>query len=72
MLANIIAAEVVATIFYTLLGLVLLGVCWKLIEWLSPFSLRQEIEEDQNLAIAVLIGSLFISIAILISAVILS
>ncbi|NND43009.1 MAG: DUF350 domain-containing protein [Silicimonas sp.] len=72
MLANIIAAEVVATIFYTLLGLFLLGVSWKLIEWLSPFSLRQEIEEDQNLAIAVLIGSLFISISILISAVILS
>ncbi|MBT8426027.1 MAG: DUF350 domain-containing protein [Boseongicola sp.] len=72
MLANIIAAEVVATIFYTLLGLLLLGVSWKLIEWLSPFSLRQEIEEDQNLAIAVLIGSLFISISILISAVILS
>ncbi len=72
MFETIVLAEVVATIFYTLLGLVLLGICWKLIEWLSPFSLRREIEEDQNLAIAVLIGSLFISIAILISAVILS
>jgi uncharacterized membrane protein YjfL (UPF0719 family) len=72
MFETIVLAEVVATIFYTLLGLVLLGVCWKLIEWITPFSLRQEIEEDQNLAIAVLIGCLFISVSILISAVILS
>ena len=72
MLESIILAEVIATVFYTILGLVLLGLSWKLVEWLSPFSLRQEIEEDQNLAIAVLIGSLFISISILITAVILS
>ena len=72
MFETIVLAEVVATIFYTLLGLVLLGICWKLIEWITPFSLRQEIEEDQNLAIAVLIGCLFISVAILISAVIIS
>jgi len=65
-------SEVVATIVYTVLGLVLLGISWKLIEWMTPFSLRKEIEEDQNMAIAVLIGSLFISISLLIGAVILS
>lgn len=72
MFETIILAEVVATIFYTVLGLVLLGLCWKVIEWVTPFSLRREIEEDQNLAIAVLIGCLFLSMSILISAVILS
>lgn len=72
MFETIVLGEVVATIFYTILGLVLLGLCWKVIEWITPFSLRQEIEEDQNLAIAVLIGSLFIAMSILISAVILS
>ena len=70
--SEVILAEVVATVFYTVLGLVLLGISWKAIEWISPFSLRKEIEEDQNLAIAVLIGSLFISISVLIGAVILS
>lgn len=70
--SEVILAEVVATVFYTVLGLVLLGISWKVIEWVSPFSLRKEIEEDQNLAIAVLIGSLFISISLLIGAVILS
>lgn len=68
----VLLPEVIATVFYTVLGLVLLGVSWKLIEWMTPFSLRKEIEEDQNLAIAVLIGSLFISVSLLIGAVILS
>ncbi|MEO9822919.1 MAG: DUF350 domain-containing protein [Paracoccaceae bacterium] len=72
MLEGIILSEVLATMFYTIFGLVLLGISWKIIEWCSPFSLRKEIEDDQNLAIAVLIGSLFISIAILISSVIIS
>ena len=72
MLDGILLSEVIATMFYTILGLVLLGVSWKLIEWISPFSLRKEIEDDQNLAIAVLIGSLFISISILIASVIIS
>ncbi len=72
MLDAIHVSEVVATVFYVVLGMVLLGLSWKVIEWLTPFSLRKEIEEDQNMAIAVLIGSLFVSISILIGAVILS
>ena len=69
---EIVLAEVLATVFYVVLGMVMLGISWKAIEWLTPFSLRKEIEDDQNLAIAVLIGSLFISISLLIGAVILS
>ena len=72
MLDGVLLSEVIATIFYTVLGLVLLGISWKIIEIVSPFSLRKEIEDDQNLAIAVLIGSLFISMSILISSVIIS
>ncbi len=72
MMNEIILAEVIATVFYVVLGMVMLGISWKAIEWLTPFSLRKEIEDDQNLAIAVLIGSLFISISLLIGAVILS
>lgn len=72
MLDGVLLSEVIATIFYTILGLVLLGISWKIIEIVSPFSLRKEIEDDQNLAIAVLIGSLFLSMSILISSVILS
>ncbi|MCG6884165.1 MAG: DUF350 domain-containing protein [Silicimonas sp.] len=70
--SEVILPEVVATVVYTVLGLVLLGISWKVIEWLTPFSLRKEIEEDQNLAIAVLIGALFIAVSLIIGAVIIS
>lgn len=70
--ARIEVAEVVSTIFYTGLGLGLFILCWMVIEWLTPFSLRKEIEAEQNLAIAILMGAVFISLAILIAAVILS
>ncbi len=71
-MTEIVVSEAIATVFYVVLGMVMLGISWKAIEWLTPFSLRKEIEDDQNLAIAVLIGSLFISIALVIGAVILS
>ncbi len=72
MFNEIMLAEVVSTAFYTLFGLGLLGLSWFLIEQITPFSLRKEIEDDQNMAVAVLIASLFISLSIIVAAVILS
>ena len=72
MIAGIQLAEVLATIVYTLLGLGLFGFCWYLITRIAPFSVVKEIEHDQNTALAILIGALFISIAIIIAAVIIS
>lgn len=68
----IIWAEVVSTLFYTALGLIMLWGSWKVIQFLSPFSIIKEIEEDQNTSLAVLIASVFISMSIIIAAVILS
>ena len=65
-------AEIISTIFYTFLGLGLLVICWLVIEAITPLSLRKELEEDQNTAIAIVIGALFLSLAIIIAAVILS
>ena len=70
MFETIRIAEIVSTIVYTGLGLLLFILCWIVIEALTPFSLRKEIEEDQNLALAVLIGAIFIALAIMISSVI--
>lgn len=69
---TIVFAEIISTIFYTFLGLVLLVLCWVIIERITPLSLRKELEEDQNTAIAIVIGALFLSLAIIIAAVILS
>lgn len=65
-------AEVISTIFYTALGVALMWVVWKVIDWLTPFPIVREIEQDQNVALAILIGLLFVSVSIIIAAVILS
>ncbi len=49
-------------------GIALFGVLWLLIMKLTPFSIRKEIEEDQNISLAILIGSVFLSIAIILAA----
>ncbi len=65
-------AEVVSTIIYSLIGVLILGTCWWVITKLSPFPIVKEIETDQNVALAVLIGSVFIALSVIIAAVILS
>ncbi|MDE4133144.1 DUF350 domain-containing protein [Phaeobacter sp. QD34_3] len=70
--AAIQLAELISTVFYTFVGVALMWVVWKVLDVMTPFSIVKEIEEDQNMALAVLIGLLFVSIAIIIAAVILS
>lgn len=64
--------EIVSTIVYTLLGLALMWGAWKIVDWMTPFPILKEIEEDQNIALAVLVGLLFVAIAIIVAAVIVS
>ncbi|MEO3476126.1 DUF350 domain-containing protein [Phaeobacter sp. CAU 1743] len=71
-LSGIQLAELISTVFYTFIGVALMWVVWKVLDVLTPFSIVKEIEEDQNMALAILIGLLFVSIAIIIAAVILS
>ncbi|MGF1475439.1 MAG: DUF350 domain-containing protein [Geminicoccaceae bacterium] len=69
--ANVNGAEIVSTGVFVAIGLFCMIGCWMVIEWITPFSLREEIRQ-QNLAIAVLMGAVFIALAILIAAVIVS
>ncbi len=58
----------VATFVYSLFGIVVFAVCFLVIKLVLPFSLRKEIEEDQNTALAILIGSVILGLAIVIAA----
>lgn len=72
MFDQIIFAEFISMIFYSIVGMVLMFVAYKIIEMLSPFPIVKEIEEDQNTSLAILIGSVFVAMSIIIAAVILS
>jgi uncharacterized membrane protein YjfL (UPF0719 family) len=58
----------IVTAFYTVFGIVLFIVTFKAIAASLPFSLRKEIEEDQNTALAIIIAAVIIGLAIIIAA----
>ncbi|MHC5020639.1 MAG: DUF350 domain-containing protein [Planctomycetota bacterium] len=53
---------------FGLLGVVIFGVALWLITNLAPFSVKKEIEEDQNTALAVVMGAILIGLAIILAA----
>ncbi|MEZ4318056.1 MAG: DUF350 domain-containing protein [Myxococcota bacterium] len=57
-----------ASVIYTALGLVLFGASLWIATRVAPFSIQKEIEEDQNTALGIILGSMFIGIAIIVAA----
>jgi uncharacterized membrane protein YjfL (UPF0719 family) len=57
----------IASIVYSLIGIVMFGISFLVIKLVTPFSLRKEIEEDQNTALAILIGSVILGLSIIIA-----
>jgi uncharacterized membrane protein YjfL (UPF0719 family) len=55
------------TIIFVAIGLIVFLIAFLLVVLLSPFSVKKEIEEDQNVALAVIIGALIIGIAMIIA-----
>ena len=49
-------------------GVVIFAIAFGIMVKMSPFSVTKEIEEDQNTSLAILYGSVFIGLAIIISA----
>jgi uncharacterized membrane protein YjfL (UPF0719 family) len=58
----------VASFVYSLLGMAVFALGFLIIRWVCPFSLRKEIEEDQNTALAIVIGSILLGLGIIIAA----
>ena len=56
------------TIIFVLIGLVVFAAAFFIIVRVVPFSVKKEIEEDQNTSLAILIGSMIIGMAIIIAA----
>ncbi len=53
---------------YVCIGIVVFMIAFFLMTKLAPFSIRKEIEEDQNTALGVLMGAVIIGLAIIIAA----
>lgn len=53
---------------FSLLGLLVFGFAFYLMVRLAPFSIRKEIEDDQNTSLGILMGSVIIGISMIIAA----
>lgn len=63
-----IVKGLVQTVVYGIVGIALFMLALWLIAKLSPFSARKEIEEDQNMAFGIIVGSVLIGIALIVAA----
>ena len=57
-----------AEALYAIVGILIFGMAFWIMDAVTPFSIRKEIEEDQNTALAILMGAVIIGIALIIAA----
>ncbi len=55
------------TVIFVAIGLVVFAVAFFIVVLVAPFSVKKEIEEDHNTALAIIIGALIIGIAIIVA-----
>jgi uncharacterized membrane protein YjfL (UPF0719 family) len=59
---------VATTLVFVVLGLIVFALAFLVIAKATPFSVRKEIEEDQNVALAIVIASVILGSALIIAA----
>lgn len=57
-----------STVIFVALGLIVFALAFVIVVLVAPFSVKKEIEEDQNISLAIIIGAIIIGIAMIISA----
>ncbi len=65
-------ADIVATLVYSLLGLIIALFGYKVYDWITPFDLRKELEIDQNTSLGIVAGAIILGLCIIIAASIMS
>lgn len=67
---SMILYGVVDTVIYSLVGVVLMGLGFLIITFFTPFSIKKEIEDDQNISLGIIIGAVILGISIIVASVI--
>ena len=55
------------TVIFVVIGLIVFAIAFGIVVLVAPFSVKKEIEEDQNKSLAIIIGALIIGVAMIIS-----
>lgn len=59
---------IMASLIFSAIGLVAFLVAFKILTWFLPFSLKDELERDNNVAVGVLVGAMMLGLAVIIAA----
>ncbi len=63
----LVIRNVLSTVVYSMLGIVLAIIGYKIYDWITPFSLTKELAEDQNVAVGIVVGSMMLGICLIIA-----
>ena len=55
------------TVIFVAIGLVVFAIAFLIVVLVAPFSVKKEIEDDQNTSLAIIIGSVILGVAIIIA-----
>lgn len=67
---SVILYGIFDTVIYSLIGIALMGFGFLLISFFTPFSIKKEIEDDQNISLGIIIGAVILGISIIVASVI--
>jgi len=59
---------IVGSILYAVIGVVVLWLSFLVIDKITPYDLWKEIVEDKNVALAIMVGAMFIALGMIIAA----
>lgn len=67
-MAEHMVQAILQSVVFSLLGVIVFALAFFVVAKVLPFSLRKEIEEDQNTALGIVLGSVILGLALIISA----
>ncbi|MDD3627402.1 MAG: DUF350 domain-containing protein [bacterium] len=63
----LVIRNLISTVVYSFLGIIIAIIGYKIYDWVTPFSLTKELEQDQNVAVGIVVGSMILGICIIIA-----
>ena len=67
-MTDTLVANVIAATVFAFLGIIVLLVSFLILDKLTPYSLWKEIIDDQNTALAILMGAVVLGLSIIVAA----
>ena len=62
-----LTSGIIATVLYSLIGIIMATIGFKVVDWLTPGDLAEEVANKGNRALAILAGSMILGVCIIIA-----